>query len=168
MPITDLNDRKRAFDYGFPFWPYPFPKGEIDGESRAHIWGSFHTAAEPVPPSPYYISNHVERTLALLIEQFKPAQNLKDIVTVIVDQLQICEDVANQLIMMRMIDTSQGVQLDAIGEIVGEARAGRDDETYRNAIGFKIFFAIHTFKMHIFLIGARYKIVHCKNVIIHY
>lgn len=57
-------------------------------------------------------------------------------------QLGIAENVLDQLKNERSIDTAIGVQLDKVGEIVGEARQGRDDETYRQYIRFRVFINI--------------------------
>ena len=119
MAIDTKTERKRAWDFGRPWWPWPFPTGELDSSSRAHIWDSYFAGSLPVPVNPYYISDHCERSLALLIEQFKPATELKKLICAIVDQLQITEDEANKLILFRSINNSQVVQLDGVGSIVG-------------------------------------------------
>jgi hypothetical protein len=54
-------------------------------------------------------------------------------------QLTIVEATLDQLKNERSIDTAIGVQLDRVGEIVGEPRNGRDDETYRQYIKFRVF-----------------------------
>lgn len=49
------------------------------------------------------------------------------------------ELIANDLQRNRWVDTAIGKQLDGVGHIVGEARQGREDELYREAIKFRIF-----------------------------
>ena len=133
MAIDTQRDRKRAFDYGLPYANFPFPKDEIDEESRAHIWGSYIVGFNPVPDSPYYIGDHTVRTLALLIEQFKPATLLKGFISAFTNSLQETEDTAADLMTRRLISTSIGVQLDGVGSIVGETRQGRNDDVLGHA-----------------------------------
>ncbi len=45
--------------------------------------------------------------------------------------VQPIEDALTQLLTQRTLDTAVGAQLDAIGVIVGQARGGLDDDTYR-------------------------------------
>ena len=85
------------------------------------------------------ISDHVERSQALLIEQFQYKQRINDMVRCLVQRAQDIEDVGNDLLNLRWIDTAAVAQLDAIGDIVGEPRQGRDDPDYRLAIKFRIF-----------------------------
>src|SRR6478736_8894 len=63
-------------------------------------------------------------------------------------QLTIVEATLDQLKNERSIDTAIGVQLDKVGEIVGEPRNGRDDETYRQYIRFRVFINISKGRPH--------------------
>lgn len=63
-------------------------------------------------------------------------------------QLSIAELVLDQLKNERSIDTAIGLQLDKVGEIVGESRNGRDDETYRQYIRFRVFVNISKGRPH--------------------
>ncbi len=85
------------------------------------------------------INDHISRTLALLLEQFKKKPNFKKLVEVLVAPLQECEDVAWQLYGFRALPTAQGAQLDGIGDIFAVPRGGQDDDEYRQAIYLKIF-----------------------------
>ena len=142
MAINSKEDRKRAFDAFIPWASMPLPEGEIDPVSRAHIWSQYISGSNPLPDSPYYIDDYVARALALMIEQFKPADKLKALITAIVDQLQECEDVMNDLLVRRLLQTAEGTQLDGYGEILGEPRRGRNDDDYREALYEKIFINI--------------------------
>lgn len=64
------------------------------------------------------------------------------------NQLSILELTLDQLKNERSIDTAIGIQLDKVGEIVGEARQGRDDETYRQYIRFRVFVNISKGRPH--------------------
>ena len=57
-------------------------------------------------------------------------------------QLSIAELVFDQLKNERGIDSAIGVQLDRLGEIVGELRLGRSDDAYRRALRLRIFINI--------------------------
>jgi len=137
-----IEERKRAFDFGDPWYAYPWPSGSIGADERAHVWGSFFGVGREISRSPFYIGDHVARTMAILIEQFKPATRLKALITNVVDQLQVCEDVADDILIMREIRYAQGIQLDGIGEIVGQARNGLSDDLYRETIYDRIFINI--------------------------
>lgn len=58
---------------------------------------------------------------------------------VYIKQLQEVEDTRNQVYLKRMLDNAVGVQLDGIGDIIGEPRNGRGDADYRNAIILQIY-----------------------------
>jgi len=93
-----------------------------------------------------YISNVVERTLALLASQFQGTDANGDLTKVqkmiksfaLTDQ--DIQDVLEQLLSQRNIDTAVGVQLDGLGQILGLARAsGESDDDYRENLKFQIF-----------------------------
>lgn len=74
-----------------------------------------------------------------LTGQFADSPKLRALVAAIVSSLAELEVVADDVKAKRWIDTAEGRQLDGCGAIVGEARNGRDDETYRTAIKFRVF-----------------------------
>jgi len=74
-----------------------------------------------------------------LTGQFENSPKLKELMAQIVGPLTTLETDADALIADRWIDTAIGAQLDGCGYIVGEARAGRDDDAYRVAIKFRVF-----------------------------
>lgn len=104
-----------------------------------HVW--------EVPVS-NVIPNHVERGIDLLITQFRKKRpensdpnpnNLIELLTGFLNQVQQVEYVESDLLTLRFLDYSVGIQLDGIGEIVGELRNGRNDTDYRIAIKFRIY-----------------------------
>jgi len=141
MAFDTDRERQRSWFFPIPWGSWPFPVGELDDEQRAAIWGSYYTGG-PTGHSPYYIADLTGETLNLMIEQFKRSDNLKNVITVFTDELQVAMEEADKLIMKRLIATAEGVQLDGIGEIVGEDRQGRSDDDYRVAIEFKVFINI--------------------------
>lgn len=52
--------------------------------------------------------------------------------------LQRAEDALASMLVNRSVDTAVGAQLDLVGKIVGQARAGLDDDTYRRYIRARI------------------------------
>ncbi len=77
------------------------------------------------------ITDHADRALARLLEQYKGRSKLANVLDVFSDQVQELETAFFQLLEERAIETGEGSQLDTIGEIVGQARNGLDDATYR-------------------------------------
>lgn len=57
--------------------------------------------------------------------------NVQKLVAAIVQPAQDVENALQQMLLQRWIDSAVGVQLDQIGEIVGQARLGMDDDDYR-------------------------------------
>ena len=92
------------------------------------------------------IPNHVQRAIALLAGQFQ--QSLLDgeysrfqrLIQAFVTQFQEIDDVNQTLKFDRAIETSVGVQLDGLGQILGLARLPDEgDEDYREKLKFQIF-----------------------------
>lgn len=77
------------------------------------------------------ITDHVERALARLLEQDKGKPRLEALVKIFADRYQRIENVVTQLANNRWVLTAEGVQLDTLGEIVGEPRNGKIDDVYR-------------------------------------
>ena len=85
------------------------------------------------------ITDYSTRCLEFLASQFKDADNLTGFIQAIIESVQDCEDVADDLLTDRLhFGTATGIQLDNIGAIVGVLRAGLSDIPYR----FQIYFAI--------------------------
>lgn len=86
-----------------------------------------------------WLTNIAQRAIRLLLSQFARSTNLQKLLRIIVEPLQDLENVARDLKEKRSIDTGEGVQLDLIGEWIGEPRQGRDDNEYRRWLRFRIF-----------------------------
>ena len=92
------------------------------------------------------ITNHYERAIALLASQFRETASdggrtlFQKLIGVFVQSFQELDDVNQQLLTGRWLDTAEGVQLDGIGQIVGLARTpDQSDTDYREALQFQIF-----------------------------
>lgn len=80
------------------------------------------------------ITDHDKRAAALLIEQFENSEKLQSFVKALTKQANEVERMFFNLKHERNISNGDGVQLDKIGELVGEPRNGRDDDDYRQAL----------------------------------
>jgi hypothetical protein len=92
------------------------------------------------------ITNHYERAIALLASQFRETASdggktlFQKLISVFVGSFQELDDVNQELLTKRWLDTAEGVQLDGIGQIVGlERTGGQTDDDYREALQFQIF-----------------------------
>ena len=84
------------------------------------------------------IPSHISAAIDRLASQFKTKTRIKGLVTNLIRPLDNIEDELFRILNFRWVDTATGVQLDGMGEIVGERRKGRTDEAYRLAIRTKI------------------------------
>lgn len=69
-----------------------------------------------------------------MLLQFRGQPNITGVLRSYLTQIQEIEDVGISLISSRYVDNAIGAQLDGVGRIVGEPRAGRTDVDYRVAI----------------------------------
>ncbi len=60
--------------------------------------------------------------------------NIKKLLRALAAPFQDMEDTLQQLLTERAVNTAIGAQLDAVGKLVGRARNGLDDDTYRRYI----------------------------------
>jgi len=84
------------------------------------------------------IDDHREQAIDRFTSQYHEAEKLRALTGAFVDRFQGLEDAAQQLLRERWVDDAIGQQLDELGEIVGEPRLDRGDETYRSAIRLRI------------------------------
>ncbi len=82
--------------------------------------------------------DHVGQGLALLISQFRGKPRLEGWARAYLRQCQLLEDAIYDVLIKRLIDNAEGVNLDTIGRIVGELRFGRSDATYKIFIGARV------------------------------
>lgn len=85
-----------------------------------------------------YKTTHIVEALSNLVTQFKGKNIFDKLLTIFVTQIQEVEDVFNEIMIERCLDTAVGVQLDGLGDVVGEDRQGRNDDDYRVAIRARI------------------------------
>ena len=75
---------------------------------------------------------HKEEGLARLLEQFKSKPRIEAVICALMIQIQDAEDALTSALLERFLaDSTVGVQLDGIGQIVGQARSGLSDDDYR-------------------------------------
>ncbi len=84
-------------------------------------------------------TQHNEEGLALFIDRYKNKPRMAALLTIFMNQIQDLEDALFELITDRTIDAAIGVQLDILGDIVGQPdRAGLSDDNYRTIIRARI------------------------------
>lgn len=88
----------------------------------------------PNPPDYGVPANHVTDGLNRLCQQFKDKPNIVALLTIFLQRYQDLETAFWQLLTQRGIYVAEGVQLDAIGKIVGQPRNGLGDDDYRRYI----------------------------------
>lgn len=84
------------------------------------------------------ITDHSDRAKTLLLSQYREKPNFNNVVEIFAAKIQDLETVYFDLLLNRALDTSVGVQLDGLGDILGEERIGRSDTAYRTALGIRI------------------------------
>lgn len=85
-----------------------------------------------------YVADHIARALSRLVQQFPKSGSVAGLVSVAAGRCQGVEDALFSLIEGRLLDTAEGVQLDALGRLVKQPRNGLDDDTYRLRIRVRI------------------------------
>ena len=88
-------------------------------------------APGPLPELLDVGGDHAAEAIARLPEQFKAKANIAALISSIVAPMQDVEDALQQLLTERRITTAAGIQLDAIGRVVGQSRIGLSDTDYR-------------------------------------
>lgn len=82
--------------------------------------------------------NYEDIATQRLASQFANSPKLQALMAAIVGPLTTLEESSNSVANDRWIDSAVGVQLDGCGLIVGEPRLGKDDDSYRAAIRFRV------------------------------
>ncbi len=86
-----------------------------------------------------HIVNHIVQALDRLPQQYRGKERFAALLSALVNQVQEIEDALWQLFGERSLATSEGVQLDGIGEIVGLDRLpNMIDDDYRTALEIQI------------------------------
>jgi hypothetical protein len=85
------------------------------------------------------MTDFVTRGQERLANQFADKPKILGVVKAMLSAFGGIEETADQIRAQRNLYIAQGKQLDGLGYIVGEARQGREDDEYRDAIIFRIF-----------------------------
>lgn len=79
--------------------------------------------------------DHSEKALSRQLWQFKESPNFSKLLNIYALESQEVEDTLQDLLYNRSVFTATGINLDIVGNLVGETRKGRpDDPDYRQAI----------------------------------
>ena len=81
---------------------------------------------------------HVASALARMPQKHKGKEKLEALIAALVTPMQDIETALFDLYVGRLLDTAEGIQLDVIGKIVGQARAGESDTDYRRILRARI------------------------------
>jgi len=84
------------------------------------------------------VEDHIAEMLDRRLEEFRDKTRFSSLLETMGAQVQALEDAILQVLTDTTLDNAVGAQLDGIGEVVGEDRAGREDEPYRLAIRTRI------------------------------
>lgn len=84
------------------------------------------------------MEDHEARAVARLTSEYQDNQFLRAMVSIFARRIQKIEDATYTLLTKRWFDGAEGIQLDRIGQIIGEARLGRSDESYKFAMETRI------------------------------
>lgn len=79
----------------------------------------------------YWERDHVQRALNRVLESDKSRAKFLKLISIWAERIQTLEDVFQQMYNALDLDSATGEALDRLGAIVGEAREGRSDATYR-------------------------------------
>jgi len=83
-------------------------------------------------------TTYVSDALGNLIEVLKYKAKVSAVITALVEQLQELDNEYISLSINRWLNNAEGVQLDGIGDIIGELREGWSDADYLNALKTRI------------------------------
>jgi hypothetical protein len=84
------------------------------------------------------ITTHADDAVARLIGIYQGKPRLEALIRLLAKQIQHIEDGLIAILVQSSIDDAIGAQLDQIGDIVGQARAGQLDDAYRSFIKARI------------------------------
>lgn len=85
-----------------------------------------------------YYDDITDRAISLLLQQFKTKENCIKFVEILTKETQDLEYIFEQINELTWLDSSSGLQLDRLGEIIGYDRDSRNDEDYRNYLKFGV------------------------------
>lgn len=105
----------------------------LDSASRITVCPPLTDGPATASPQPPLSKDeeHILQARARLIAQYVGKPRLNDLVCIFADQVQLIEDALWDLATLRTIELGVGVQLDGIGDIVGQDRNGLPDDDYR-------------------------------------
>ncbi len=84
------------------------------------------------------VTTHTADAQARLITQYQGSENMEAIVSAFGEQIQNAEDTLYDVLVQSAIDDAIGLQLDDIGDIVGQKRQGMEDAEYRTFVRARI------------------------------
>lgn len=110
--------------------------GRAFGSIYGSIYGSIGVA--PAVVADNTVPAVVQAAIDRLRAQFRDKEQIVYLLTTLAWPAATLETVNQQLINLRTVDNATGAQLDRLGRIVGQARDGNNDGTYRRYIRARI------------------------------
>ena len=83
---------------------------------------------------PTLITDHVARAHETQKSQFDDSPNIRALLQVFVDEIQLLENVTFDVLLLSVLDLAEGAQLDQWGKVFGELRGALDDDEYRTIL----------------------------------
>lgn len=83
---------------------------------------------------PTQIPDHVARAQATQKSQFDDSLQLRALLQVFVDEIQLLDDVTFDVLVKSVLDLAEGAQLDQWGKVFDELRGSLDDDEYRTIL----------------------------------
>lgn len=94
------------------------------------FWFGLSGVRDPVGGLVYF-GDYAERGVNRLLKQFHGRPRLEEVLRIWLEEAQAIEDTFWNILYMRDLAGAFGVHLDVIGKIVGVARGGLNDDSYR-------------------------------------
>jgi len=131
MALTSGNSLWNALTFSSRGFYLPIADDTPTAKDRAHMirlyWLLFDS------------EDIVDDSLDLLIEQFTESEKLHEFLRSFLRQAELALNSCISLSQLRTLRLAYGQQLDGLGDILEELRAGRNDDDYRSALYFRVF-----------------------------
>lgn len=109
-------------------------EGTLDGNVQDTVAAIVGIVGDPLAPEPTELAltpiDHKLLALSRLVTQFKESTNLQNYICALLSEANVLEQVFQDLLELRYLDTATGAQLDVVGEIVGQSRELVDAEIF--------------------------------------
>lgn len=116
--------------YGFTYWSALYGSGDIE-YGEAVTWDDL---SDPDVLAPVGLFDYYTSAQNRIWKQFEETTTWPDLMDIIAESFDEVEIQLAEINDHRAVSTAYGIQLDAIGALVGRSRGTLDDDAYRRAI----------------------------------